>query len=302
MDERKLDPNVDLMDIARATPGASGADLMNILNEAALLAARRNRSAVTAQEAREAVDKVKYGKERRSLEIDDNEKKTTAYHESGHAIVALIVKSSDPVDKVTIIPRGLSLGATHFMPKKNRLSYWRKELVDQLAVLMGGRAAEEIFVHDMSSGAQMDITQATRLARSMVCEWGMSDLGTVAFDERSDNGVYLGMPNVSSKTYSDETAKKIDIEVSRLVNEGLKRALEIVQAERAKVELMTEMLIEFETLDRKDVEEIMNGSWSIESKRARVKAEEELSRKSPSGAVRDVPTPSSDTPPQPQGA
>jgi len=298
----KLDPNVDLMDIARATPGASGADLMNILNEAALLAARRNRSAVTAQEAREAVDKVKYGKERRSLEIDDNEKKTTAYHESGHAIVALIVKSSDPVDKVTIIPRGLSLGATHFMPKKNRLSYWRKELVDQLAVLMGGRAAEEIFVHDMSSGAQMDITQATRLARSMVCEWGMSDLGTVAFDERSDNGVYLGMPNVSSKTYSDETAKKIDIEVSRLVNEGLKRALEIVQAERAKVELMTEMLIEFETLDRKDVEEIMNGSWSIESKRARVKAEEELSRKSPSGAVRDVPTPSSDTPPQPQGA
>jgi len=136
----------------------------------------------------------------------------------------------------------------------------------------------------------------------MVCEWGMSDLGTVAFDERSDNGVYLGMPNVSSKTYSDETAKKIDIEVSRLVNEGLKRALEIVQAERAKVELMTEMLIEFETLDRKDVEEIMNGSWSIESKRARVKAEEELSRKSPSGAVRDVPTPSSDTPPQPQGA
>jgi cell division protease FtsH len=168
----KLDPNVDLMDIARGTPGASGADLMNILNEAALLAARRNRSAVTAQEAKEAVDKVKYGKERRSLEIDENEKKTTAYHESGHAIVALIVKSSDPVDKVTIIPRGMSLGATHFMPKKNRLSYWRKELVDQLAVLMGGRAAEEIFVNDMSSGAQMDITQATRLARSMVCEWG----------------------------------------------------------------------------------------------------------------------------------
>ncbi len=184
----KLDPNVDLMDIARGTPGASGADLANILNEAALLAARRNRSAVTAQEAREAVDKVKYGKERRSLEIDDNEKKTTAYHESGHAIVALIVKSADPVDKVTIIPRGMSLGATHFMPKKNRLSYWRKELVDQLAVLMGGRAAEEVFVNDMSSGAQMDITQATRLARSMVCEWGMSDLGTIAFDERSDSG------------------------------------------------------------------------------------------------------------------
>ena len=292
----KLDPNVDLMDIARSTPGASGADLMNILNEAALLAARRNRSAVTAQEAREAVDKVKYGKERRSLDIDQNEKKTTAYHEAGHAIVALIVKSSDPVDKVTIIPRGLSLGATHFMPKKNRLSYWRKELVDQLAVLMGGRAAEEIFVNDISSGAQMDITQATRLARSMVCEWGMSDVGTVAFDERSDNGAYLGMPNVNSKSYSDETAKKIDAEVSRLISDGHKRAVEIVQAERPKVELITEMLIEFETLDRKDIDEIMNGSWTVEKKRARVKAEEELSRKSPS-AIPLAP----ETPPQPQG-
>ena len=140
---------------------------------------------------------MRYGKERRSLEIDENEKRTTAYHESGHAIVALVVKHADPVDKVTIIPRGLSLGATHFMPKKNRLSYWKKELIDQLAVLMGGRAAEEIFVGDISSGAQMDITQATRLARSMVCEWGMSEsLGTVAYDERNDSGAYLGMPGL----------------------------------------------------------------------------------------------------------
>jgi cell division protease FtsH len=155
----------------------------------------------------------------------------------------------------------------------------------------------------MSSGAQMDITQATRLARSMVCEWGMSELGTIAFDERSEGGAYLGMANVSSKTYSDETAKKIDLEVSKLINEGHKRALDIVQAESAKVELMTEMLIEFETLDRKDVEEMMNGTWNIESKRARLKVEEELSRKSPSAApIRDVPVPSSETPPQPLGA
>ncbi|MBS0647766.1 MAG: ATP-dependent zinc metalloprotease FtsH [Verrucomicrobia bacterium] len=296
----KLDPSVDLMEIARGTPGASGADLANILNEAALLAARRNRSAVTAAEAREAVDKVKYGKERRSLEIDENEKRTTAYHESGHAIVALVVKNADPVDKVTIIPRGLSLGATHFMPKKNRLSYWRKELIDQLAVLMGGRAAEEIFVGDMSSGAQMDITQATRLARSMVCEWGMSDLGTIAFDERSEGGSYLGMPNVSSKTYSNETAMKIDAEVYRLINDGHEKALEIVKASREKVELMTEMLMEFETLDKKDVEELMNGTWNIETKRARLKAEEELSRKIPAPApARDLPK-VSDTP-EPQG-
>jgi cell division protease FtsH len=277
----KLDPSVDLMEIARSTPGASGADLMNMLNEAALLAARRNRTAVTSLEAKEAVDKVKYGKERRSLEIDENEKKTTAYHESGHAIVGLIVKNADPVDKVTIIPRGMSLGATHFMPKKNRLSYWKKELLDQMAVLMGGRAAEEIFVGDLSSGAQMDITQATRLARSMVCEWGMTTLGAVAYDERSDSGAYLGMPGYQARNYSEDTAKIIDDEVKRLIEEGHKKAVEIVQANRDKVELMTAMLIEFETLDKDDVQEIINGTWDINKKRAKLKAADELYRKIP---------------------
>jgi cell division protease FtsH len=295
----KLDPSVDLMDIARSTPGASGADLANILNEAALLAARRNRSAVTSSEAREAVDKVKYGKERRSLEIDDNEKRTTAYHESGHAIVGLVVKNADPVDKVTIIPRGLSLGATHFMPKKNRLSYWKKELVDQLAVLMGGRGAEEIFVSDISSGAQMDITQATRLARSMVCEWGMSALGTVSYDERSDSGAYLGMQH-TEKSYSDETAQKIDAEVRKMIDDAHEKALEIIRANRDKVELTTQMLIEFETLDREDMQDIIKGAWDIEKKRARLKAADELSRKTIIAPVRDATRPASDNP-QPQG-
>lgn len=277
----KLDPSVDLMDIARGTPGASGADLANILNEAALLAARRNRAAVTTQEAREAVDKVKYGKERRSLEIDENEKRTTAYHESGHAIVALVVKSTDPVDKVTIIPRGMSLGATHFMPKKNRLSYWKKELINQLAVLMGGRAAEEIFVGDMSSGAQMDITQATRLARSMVCEWGMSPLGTVAYDERSEGGQYLGVNNMSERTYSEETAKEIDAEVRKLLDLAHEQAIEVITKNRDKVELMTQMLMEFETLDREDIKEMMEGTWDVEKKKARLKITENLQKKSP---------------------
>ncbi len=205
---------------------------MNILNEAALLAARKGRSAVTASDAAEACDKVRYGKERRSLEIDQNEKRTTAYHESGHAVVALIVKHADPVDKVTIIPRGISLGATHFMPKKNRLSYWKRELLDQLAVLMGGRVAEEIFVGDMSSGAQMDITQATRLVRSMVCEWGMTDkLGTVAYDERSESGQYLGMPGYHEKYYSEATAEAIDKEVRSILDEAHKRAREIIEAQ-----------------------------------------------------------------------
>lgn len=277
----KLDPTVDLMEIARNTPGASGADLMNILNEAALLAARRGRTAVTSQEAREACDKVKYGKERRSLEIDEAEKKTTAYHESGHAIVGLVVKNADPVDKVTIIPRGLSLGATHFMPKKNRLSYWRKELLDQLAVLMGGRVAEELFVGDVSSGAQMDITQATRLARSMVCEWGMTELGTVAYDERSEGGAYLGMQGTNERSYSDETAKLIDAEVRKIIDEGHARATQIIKEHKDKVELMTQMLMEFETLDREDVNNIVEGNWDIEKKRARLKVADELHRKLP---------------------
>ena len=278
----KLDPSVELMNIARNTPGSSGADLENILNESALLAARRGRSAVTAIDVEEACDKVRYGKERKSLELDQNEKRTTAYHESGHAIVALVVKNADPVDKVTIIPRGLSLGATHFMPKKNRVSYWKKELIDQLAVLLGGRAAEEVFVGDISSGAQMDITQATRLVRSMVCEWGMNEkLGLVAYDEKSEHGQYLGMPSYQEKTYSEDTAKRIDEELLKLLNEAHERAIELVKENREKVELMTNMLMEFETLDREDVQDIMKGEWNIEKKRARLKLSEEAQRKLP---------------------
>lgn len=278
----KLDASVDLMGIARNTPGASGADLENILNEAALLAARRGRSAVTQIDINEACDKVRYGKERRSLEMDKQEKRTTAIHESGHAIVGLSVENGDPVDKVTIIPRGLSLGATHFMPKKNRLSYWKKEILDQLAVLMGGRVAEEIFVGDISSGAQMDISQATRLVRSMVCEWGMtSALGAVAYDERSDAGQYLGMPNYHEKNYSPETAKMIDEEVRKILDQAHTAAVQIIEKHREKLLLMTDMLMEFETLDRQDVVEIIEGKWDIEKKRQRVKAETEKFRKAP---------------------
>lgn len=277
----KIDPTVDLMAIARMTPGASGADLMNLLNEAALLAARKGRSAVTAQDTTEAADKVRYGKERRSLELDENEKLTTAYHESGHAVVALVVKSSDPVDKVTIIPRGFSLGATHFLPKKNRVSYWKKELIDQLAVLMGGRCAEEVFVSDISSGAQQDIDQATKLARSMVCEWGMSqNLGSVAYDLRNDSGQYLGLAH-SEKNYSEETAKAIDDEIRSIITSAHARAKEIVEQYRDAVELMTKMLIEFETLDAEDVRLIIEGKWDFEEKAKRLKVQENLHKKTP---------------------
>jgi cell division protease FtsH len=269
----KIDPSVDLMTIARATPGASGADLMNILNEAALLAARRGKSAVTQAEAQESCDKVRYGKERRSLELDEGEKKTTAYHESGHAIVGLIVKHADPVDKVTIIPRGLSLGATHFLPRKNRVSYWKQELHDQLAVIMGGRCAEEIFVGDISSGAKQDIDQATYIARSMICEWGMSEtLGLVAYEKRSENGQYLGT-STSERNYSESTAREIDEEVRKITEEAHQKALDIINENKDKVELMTQMLIEFETLDHEDVMKILKGEWNTDEKRERIKAQ-----------------------------
>jgi len=274
----KMDASVDLMAIARSTPGSSGADLSNLLNEAALLAARKGRTAVTAQETVEARDKVLYGKERRSLEIDESEKKTTAYHEAGHTIVGIIVKTGDAVDKVTIIPRGMSLGSTMFLPKKNRLSYWKNEIADQLAVLMGGRCAEEIFVGDMSSGAQQDIERATDLARSMVCKWGMSDkLGAVAYEERS-NGSY-GMSTGSEQKYSEETAKMIDLEVRQILDQAHAYATKIINENREAVELMTQMLMEFETLDREDIDLIVSGKWNDVEKKARLKRADELHKK-----------------------
>ncbi len=277
----KLDDSVDLMDVARNTPGASGADLMNILNEAALLAARAGRNAVTSIETLEAADKVRYGKERRSLERDGKDKLHTAYHESGHAIVGLAVEYGDPVEKVTIIPRGMSLGATHFVPEKNKLSYWKKELLDRLAVLMGGRIAEEQFIGDISSGAQMDISQATKLARAMVCEWGMTDaLGPVAYNERSEDGPYY-LPGSNDKSYSDETAKDIDAEVRKILDAANQRATDIIVENRAKVELMTQMLLEFESLDKEDVISIMEDKWNADEKRNKMQKKNDAHRKLP---------------------
>ena len=276
----KLDSGVDLMSLARATPGSSGADLENLLNEAALLAARRSRIAVTMQECVEARDKVLYGKERRSMEMDEKEKLATAYHESGHAIVGLLSERSDPVDKVTIIPRGMSLGATHFLPEKNRVGYWKKELHERLAVLMGGRAAEEIFVGDIGSGAQQDIQQATSLARSMVTQWGMSDdLGAVAYAERSEQGRYLGGAASQDMNYSDRTAEAIDKEVKDILDRACKTAFDLLEEHRDKVQLMTDMLMEFETLDQEDCKLIIKGEWNLEGKLARIKADEERKKK-----------------------
>lgn len=276
----KMDQGIELMALARSTPGCSGADLANMLNEAALLAARKGRTAVTNSDIMEARDKVLYGKERRSLELDEQEKLTTAYHESGHTVVGLVVKHADPIDKVTIIPRGMSLGSTMFMPKKNRVSYWKNELYDQLAVLMGGRCAEEIFIGDMSSGAKQDIERATQIARSMICEWGMSDkLGAVAYDERNEGGQYLGGSGFHEKKYSEATAQAIDDELKKLLDEAHKQAIDIIEKHRDQVELMTQMLMEFETLDNEDIHKIMNNEWNADEKRIRLKLAADLHKK-----------------------
>jgi cell division protease FtsH len=278
----KLDQSVELLQIAKSTPGSSGADLENLLNEAALLAARKGRRAVTEQEVKDARDKVLYGKERRSLEVDEDEKRTTAYHESGHAVVGLVVEHGDTVDKVTIIPRGMSLGSTMFLPEKNKTSYWKKEIVDRLAVLMGGRCAEEIFVKDVSSGAKQDIEQATQLARSMVCEWGMSEkLGPVAYDERSEGGQFLGGQGFHEKKYSEATARQIDDEVRDILDEANSYATKIIKKHRTHLELMTDMLMEFETLDKDDVKLIINDEWDTDKKRERLKLAEEAHKPVP---------------------
>ncbi len=294
----KLDVTADLSLIAKLTPGSSGADLMNILNEAALAAARKNQKAVSQENLVTACDKVRFGKERRSMQLDEKEKKTTAYHESGHAVVSLSLKHTDAVEKVTIIPRGMSLGATHFVPKSNRVSYWRKELLDQLATLMGGRVAEEVFVGDICSGAQMDIKQATRLARAMVCEWGMTEsLGMVAYDERGDAGQYLGQ-TATERNYSEETSKIIDAEVKKMIDEAYQLAKKLIIENQDKVQLMTDMLLEFETLDQEDVLAIMDGSFTKEGKKERMKKQEESLKKSPPPVPKDQHIDTSDISPQ----
>lgn len=293
----KLDDTVDLMVLAKSTPGSSGADLANMLNEAALLAARRNRTAVTMDEIYEARDKVLYGKERRNLELDKQEKRSTAIHESGHAVVGAFVEHIDPIDKVTIIPRGFSLGSTMVLPKKNRVTYWKKELVDQLSFLMGGRAAEEVFLNDISNGAKNDIERATQLARSMVCEWGMSEkLGAMTYDERTENGQYLGLGGFREKLYSESTAEEIDREVRLLIDSAYDRAKQLVAEHRAQIELMTAMLIEFETLDAEDIEKIVKGTWDTEEKRAKIKALLEKTKRVPPPLPKEALEEASDSP------
>jgi cell division protease FtsH len=253
----KLEPGVDLAVIARGTPGYSGAELANLLNEAALLAARMNKKAIGMKELEEARDKVRWGRERRSLAMTDEEKKYTAWHEAGHALVNVMLKHTHPLHKVTIIPRGQALGATMSLPKDDVWNRRRKEMLDMVAVTMAGRIAEEIVSGDISTGAAGDIQQATSLSRAMVCHWGMSDkLGMVQYGDNNEY-VFLGREMIRSKDYSERTAQEIDAEVKKIIDEGYKVAKDIIDANPDKLELIANCLLEYETLDGTQVEEIV---------------------------------------------
>ncbi|MDQ0326067.1 cell division protease FtsH [Rhodopseudomonas julia] len=260
-----LAPDVNLKTVARGTPGFSGADLMNLVNEAALLAARRGKRLVTMLEFEDAKDKVMMGAERRTLVMTEDEKRLTAYHEGGHAIVALNVPSTDPVHKATIIPRGRALGMVMQLPERDQLSMTYQQMTSRLAIMMGGRVAEEItFGHDrVTSGAASDIEQATKLARAMVTRWGFSDeLGRVAYGDNQEE-VFLGHSVARQQNISEQTAQKIDREVRRLVDEGYDKAREILTTQHDQLETLAQGLLEFETLSGEEIRALLNGKRPV---------------------------------------
>jgi cell division protease FtsH len=255
-----LAPEVDLDSIARGTPGFSGADLENLVNEAALLAARRNKERLDNGDFEFAKDKVMMGSERRSMIISEKDKKITAWHEAGHALVARLVPQCDPVHKVTIIPRGPALGLTQMLPKEDRLNWNRQAVLDHIAMAMGGRIAEELQFNEITSGAKSDIDHATAFARSMVCEWGMSEkLGPLAFGEDQQE-VFLGREfGHRARNFSEKTAIDIDDEVRQIVTTQFQRAKALLVENKAVLDRIAEALLEWETLDGADVEAIVAG-------------------------------------------
>lgn len=253
--------DVDLSVVARGTPGFSGADLANLVNEAALLAARRNKRKVTAEDFDNAKDKVLMGNERKSMAMDEEEKKLTAYHEAGHAICSMHVPETDPIHKATIIPRGRALGMVQQLPEKDQYSYTRAKMLSRLIICMGGRASEELkFGYDkVTSGASADIASATNLARSMVTEWGMSDLlGPVLYAENS-NEVFLGRAVTQNKNMSEDTARLVDAEIKRFLTEAHTEATNILKKYDSELENLAQALMEYETLTGDEIKEVMAG-------------------------------------------
>ncbi len=253
-----LSDDVDLSVIARGTPGFSGADLANLVNESALWAARQNRKLVAMIDFEMSKDKVLMGVERRSMILSDEEKRNTAYHEAGHALVAAMTPGADPLHKVTIIPRGMALGVTMQLPIDDKHTYTKEFLEAQLAVLMGGRAAEEIFLNHITTGAGNDIERATEIARQMVCEWGMSVLGPLTFGKKEE-AIFLGREINQHRDYSEDTAIKIDGEVRNIVTTGYSKARNILETKRDTLEHIAQALLDREVLDATELKLLMEG-------------------------------------------
>ncbi len=254
-----LSPDVKADILARGTPGMSGADLANLVNEAALFAARASKRLVDMEDFEKAKDKILMGAERRSMVMNDEEKRNTAYHESGHAVVAKLVPKSDPVHKVTIIPRGRALGLTMQLPEEDRYAYDRVYLMSRIAVLFGGRIAEELFMHQMTTGASNDFERATQMARDMVTRYGMSDaLGPMVYGE-NEGEVFLGRSVTTHKNMSETTMQQVDAEIRRIIDEQYALARKLLEANRDKVEAMTAALLELETIDADQINDIMEG-------------------------------------------
>jgi cell division protease FtsH len=253
-----LGDDVDLSVIARGTPGFAGADLANLVNEAALVAARQNRKVVTQIDFEVAKDKVLMGVERKSLIISDKEKRNTAYHEAGHALVAACIEHADPLHKVTIVPRGMSLGLTMQLPLDDKLSYDKRYLEARLAILMAGRIAEEIFINQISTGAGNDIERATEMARKMVCEWGMSELGPMSFGKKEEQ-IFLGREIAQHRDYSESTAVEIDRQVRKLIESSYERARQVITEKSDALVRIAEALLEREVLDASEVIDLIAG-------------------------------------------
>ncbi len=251
------DVKADLL--ARGTPGFSGADLANLVNEAALFAARRNARVVEMQDFEKAKDKIMMGAERKSMVMSEEERRNTAYHESGHAIVAKLLPKTDPVHKVTIIPRGRALGVTMQLPEQDRYAYDRDYLLNRVAVLFGGRIAEEVFMNQMTTGASNDFERATQMARDMVTRYGMSDvLGPMVYAE-NEGEVFLGRSITKTTNMSEETMRKVDAEIRRIIDDQYALARRLIEENRDKVEAMTKALLEFETIDADQIDDIVQG-------------------------------------------
>ncbi len=252
-----IDPDVKADILARGTPGFSGADLANLVNEAALIAANRNKRTVEMQDFEDAKDKIFMGPERRSMVMREEERRNTAYHESGHAVVAKLLPKADPVHKVTIMPRGWALGLTWQLPEHDRISNYKDKMLEEISILFGGRIAEEIFMHQMSTGASNDFERATKLARDMVTRYGMSEtLGTMVYVD-NDQDSFFG--RMSSRTVSEATQQKVDAEVRRILDEQYSLARKLLEENRDKVEAMTAALLEWETIDADQINDIMEG-------------------------------------------